>query len=390
MILDVSIIILIILLGLNFDLFFKKLNQGDRRILRILYLYHLIFTCLFSYVILNEGGDATVYWFDREEVRFLGFSDVIEIFKLKQATGFLMLLNFFPAKLLGLSFFTGCLIYSLIGYLGFLLFYLVIKENVPSLELLKRKKIFSISIFPVFLFLPNIHFWTSGIGKDTLLFFCVALFTYGIFNIRKRFFYIIISIIISIIVRPHILAFMLLGFGFGYLFSSSLKNYQKFFLILLFMGSFALMFNYLLNFVNLESTDSQSIESFTNRSNENLNSGGSAVDMQSYPYPIKLFTFLYRPLFIDSPNILGLLSSFENLLILFFSLSVFKKGFFREFKVANHIIKGIFFIFLFGALTFPLILSNMGIMLRQKTPFIVCLIIFGYWIISKRLQEKNN
>lgn len=390
MILDIAVILFFVILGINFDLFFKKLNQGDRRTLRVLYLYHLFFSCLFYYIILDEGGDATVYWFHRSEVSFLQFIDVIEIFKIKQATGFMMLINYFPAQVLELSFFTGCIIYGFLGYIGILLFYLVIKENVPSLNALKKKRIFNLPIFPMLLFLPNVHFWTSGIGKDTLLFLCVALFTYSTFNLSKRFIYMIMAVIISIIVRPHILAFMLLGFGFGYLFNPKLKGYQKFILILIFIGSFAMMFNYLLNFVNLESFDSESIESFTDQSTKNLNKGGSAVDMQNYPYPLKVFTFLYRPLFIDSPNVLGIFSSFENLALISLSLSIFKKGFIKDFKKANHVIKGIFFIFLLGALTFPLLLTNMGIMLRQKTPFVVCLIIFGFWIMSYRIQQKLN
>ena len=37
-------------------------------------------------------------------------------------------------------------------------------------------------LFPLLFYMPNLHFWSCGVGKDTLLFFCIGLFSYGWYN----------------------------------------------------------------------------------------------------------------------------------------------------------------------------------------------------------------
>src|SRR5690606_33555752 len=114
--------------------------------------------------------------------------------------------------------FTGNMIYTLFGYLGFIYLFKIAKEQIPDIESLRQIKFFRLPIYPWIWFLPNLHFWSCGIGKDTILFLCICLFTYSIFNFKKRWILFIICLIFSLPIRPHIILFLLVGFGIGYTF----------------------------------------------------------------------------------------------------------------------------------------------------------------------------
>ena len=62
----------------------------------------------------------------------------------------------------------------------------------------------------------------------------------------------------------------------------------------------------ILGVMNLQNSDNliEDFEAAAELNSENLSSAGSGVNMSSYPLPFKLFTFWFRPLFIDPPKFL--------------------------------------------------------------------------------------
>lgn len=388
---DFIFITLSLIIGFNFKNRFKIFNDYDKSLLNKLFVYHIFFSILFFTIITVQGGDATNYWFKTFEYQYFDFNDVIEMINSRTATGSMLLINYLPAKILQISFFTGNIIYGVLGYMGFVYFYVVIKKNIPRLYELKNSKLFQLPIFPIILFLPNLHFWSSGIGKDTLLFFCIALFIYSLSNSRKKIWGLIISILLSIAVRPHITLFLLVAIGVGYAMDGKLKVYQKALILVIFTIGFMSIFQYVLIFLRLENFEAQTITDYTSKHSTNLSSGaGSAVDISGYSYPLKIFTFLYRPLFFDSSGLLGLQSSIENLVLLFFSIKILLNRPLIAFRKANSILKGTLIFFFLGAASFSLVLGNLGIMIREKMPFIMALIIFGLWTIALNKFEKEK
>src|SRR5690606_7463522 len=89
--------------------------------------------------------------------------------------------NYFFSGFLNIGFFANTCIYSLFGLVGLLCFYKVaihhIKFSMPVL---------GIHIFPLLFFIPMLHFWCSGVGKDSVLMFCIGLVVYASVNIVKR------------------------------------------------------------------------------------------------------------------------------------------------------------------------------------------------------------
>lgn len=385
--LDISICIIIFLIAFNLKNAFPSLNKQDRRFLNKLFVFHFAVAIAFNFIVANGGGDAIVYWNFPKENSFTAVMDVVEK---GSASGVVYLINYIPAHILELSFFTGNMGYALLGYLAFIYLYRIVITILPDTAALSGFKLFGIRVFPWIWFLPNLHFWSSGIGKDTLLFFCIALFVYSLLNLKKRFLGLALSVILSLVIRPHIILFLILSFGIGYTLDGRLKAYQKALLFVLFAFLFGSIFNYVLDFVQLESLESQAIQDYTSNKAAKLNQADSSsgLDISGYPYPFKVFTFLYRPLFFDVNGFLAILASIENLILLFFTVMILRNSPVKGFKRGNFLLKGALIYFLLGALSFSLILGNLGIMLRQKNMFYPMFFIFGLWVYYQKYTSS--
>lgn len=385
--LDISICIIIFLIGFNLKNAFPLFNKQDRKFINKLFFFHFSVAIAFNYLVANGGGDAIVYW---NFPKVSEMSAVMDIIERGSASGVVYLINYFPSHVLELSFFTGNMAYALLGFLGFIYLYHVTKTTFPETNYFAGFKIFGIPIFPWIWFLPNLHFWSSGIGKDTLLFFCIALFVFSLQHLKKRFFGVLLSVLLSLVIRPHITLFLIVSFGIGYTFDGRLKSYQKVIIFLLFALLFGSIFSYVLDFVKLESLESQSIADYTSNKAAKLNQADSSsgLDISGYPYPIKVFTFLYRPLFFDVNGVLAILASIENLILMIFTIKVLRNKPMKGFKRANFLLKGAMIYFVLGALSFSLILGNLGIMLRQKNMFYPLFFLFGFWVYYRNFASS--
>lgn len=385
--LDICICIIFLLIGFNLKRFFKGFSAYERGVLNKLFLFHIAIAGVFSFYVASNGGDAIHYW---EAPLDYPLSDIFDLVKKRSATGMLYLINYFPAKVLELSFFTGNIIYACFGFLGFIYIFKIIKVFFHSEAILSQITLFKIPIFPWIWFLPNFHFWSSGIGKDTILFVVIAMFIYGLTNIKKHLFLLVVAMIFAITIRPHILLFLFVAFGIGFILDGRLKGYQKVVLFFIFLIGFASIFNFVLQFIQLESLESSAISEYASSKSSSLNKvkTGSGIDISGYPFPLKVFTFLYRPLFFDINGVLAILASFENLILLVFSGSILFKKPFLAFKKADYLLKGSIVFFLIGSLAFSLILGNLGIMLRQKNMLMPWLVVFGVWTLYLYQQRK--
>ncbi len=381
--LDICIITIVVLLGFNFKGFFKeKLTKKDYRVLNMLWLYHMAFAIIFYFYVNANGGDARNYWFTVKESVDTGFLDY---FSLGFGTYFMYALNYFPSKVLDLSFITGSFMYALLGYIGFIYFYILFKERI-----FYNTKIFTVNLFPLLFFLPNLHFWTSNVGKDTLLFFCIALFFYGMQKPTDHIIKILFALALAYFARPHIAVFLILSFGIGALSHNSLKMYQKVFFIAVIIAAFLLFFDNITSYLRIESFNLDTISNYSEDKATKLSRDytGSRIDISSYPFPLKVFTFLYRPFFFDINGPLAVVASIENLILLLLSIKFIILNPFRLFRAADFFTRSLVMFLAFGVVTFSLILGNLGIMLRQKNMFIPALLFICLWSFSYHLKTK--
>lgn len=382
--LDVIVVLLILILAQLFIVFFSKgKSQKIKNDLKNLWYYHLLFGFAFMFYTSNFGGDALKYW--SKYGYHLG-NTIQDYLRGGEGTAFIHLLNYPFVHIMELSYFTGTVIYSFVGFLGLLFFYLSANDLIKA-----DVRIYGINLFPEVFFLPNLHFWSAGVGKDTLSFFCIGLLLYSSMRPKVRFTGILLSLYLLYNIRPHMAVFLLVAFGLGALIDGKLKKSYKVVLSLCFVVAAVLLFDNVMNYIKLDEVSAQSIEQYSDKRVTLLSQGntGSSVDVTSYPLPLKVFTFLYRPLFFDAHNVTSLLASLENVMLLLLTYLLIKSKPYASFKLAPYQIKALMLFIIIGSIAFSSTMGNTGIMMRMKNMFTPALLIFILHTLSNRRSVKK-
>lgn len=322
--------------------------------LDILLLSHLaLFITYITYAYLTDSDSFAYY-----EVA-VDSESWIELWG--QQTNFIRFLTWPFANFLGLSYPSVMLIFSFMGFQGIVLCYLVAKENLPRLKILRWR--YTILEF-VFL-LPNLHFWSNSIGKGSVMLLGVGLFIFGMSRFNKRIITLIIGALLIFYVRPHILYAFLLGTAGGVFFSSKgLNRISK----LVFLALSLVLLYFIADDVSvLTGTDSINVFDSNPLAHRNaeLSKSDSGIETGNNQL-VKLFTFWYRPLFFDAPGLLGIIVSFENAIMLYFSIQLFRNGR-ATWKNMNTFYRIMLFGFLFGSVALAQVGGNLGIIMRQKS-----------------------
>lgn len=386
MLLDIIFSLLLLILTYQLKNIYSFSN-GERKMLDLVLIFHTA-VCLAATPVLFYGGDAHHYWMFPKSQSFASIWQMVT--ETPRPSQVMFLLCFFPSNVLGLSFLPGMLMFSMLGYWGFLFIMLTIKSFIPDLGLLKEVTLLGLPLYPYIFMLPNMHFWSVGVGKDSLLFFAVSAILYALLNIRKRWLVLVIAALIAYYLRPHILLFLAAGYGAAFMLSPRLKLYQK----LLFAVAGAIIFfpllNSVLEFAKIEEFSGEHLEDFSTSKSAALSNAGSGVDFTNYPYVAKVLTFVFRPFFFDVNGIPALVASVENLIQLFLLYFFFRNRSLRFIFRANVIIRTAFFYFVIGALAFAPVMSNLGIIIREKNMLMPAFLIFILASVRYKMIKLNN
>jgi hypothetical protein len=384
MILDIIVNVIVIVTGFRICKNFGFDVQNLKNV-RLLWAYHLLFSIFFYYYILSEGGsDSTRYWEDAKLIEnFDGFLELMYN-KGTQAT---IAINYFPSGILGLSYFTGSLMYALLGFIGLLFYYKLTIDKIPF-----NSKWMGIPLFPALFFLPNLHFWTCNVGKDTLSFFVIATIFYFFNDFKKRWFIMLCTVVLGYLVRPHIILFIGISFFLGYIIRSNTKAYLKFGILLMFLAVTIILLPVVAEYAKIQEFSVEGYEQYSSSGVANLSEAHtkSSVDVNSYPFPLKVFTFLYRPTFTDIFSVPALIAAIENLFLLLLSFMVIRRSPIKTFKAAPFIFQVAMFLLIIGTVLFSVSLGNLGIMLRMRNMFLPGLLIFILWSFSYYQERKLN
>ena len=382
MLLELILFFLVLISGLNTARYFANTKKDTKR-LRWLWLYHLFFGQVYALLtFLDKGTDSVKYW---KMAKTLSGEEAWNYLFMNRGTYAMYSLNYFPSAVLDLSYFSLTTIYSLWGFIGLCFFYRIAADVVPQ-----NSKIKSVYLFPTIFFLPTLHFWSGGVGKDTLLFTCIGAFIYAIMKINRRYMLIIISIGISYFVRPHVALYLLMAFAMTYLMNTKIQVYKRVLLSMVLIGICIIILPKLMEFAKVEDLSLDSYNKFAEQkaqllSRENV---GSRVDMSNYPLPLKVFTFLYRPLFFDATSVPSIFASAENVLLLILSFNVIRYQPIKVFRRSPFVIKGMFFFLIIGSTISSMSLGNLGIMIRMRNMFLPALLIYILWSYSYQTQKK--
>ena len=371
-------VVLIILLILLVNAFFVKVLSSNYKVksegyLWLLFTVHFILTIAYILYASSSRSDSFNYF-----NKTLYNDDWFSFFK--SGTKFIGFLAWPLTQTLGLGYYSVMLIFSYIGYFASVFFYLVAVENI------QLKPIWgSYTPLELVFLLPNLHFWTSSLGKGSVITFAIGLFAFGLSRINRRFVPTAIGAFLIFMVRPHILLAIVLGSIIGlFVTSGGLKPFFKWSIIIVSVFLFINLRGSVLKFTDTDTLDISSSNTLSHRTSE-LSKASSGIDISKYNIFFKVFTFWFRPLFFDGLGVLGFLASFENLFCLIMAFQIIK-WLIKSWSGWNGYFKISLFAFLLGSVILAQITGNLGIALRQKAQ----LMPFFFILYCKALSLNPN
>lgn len=377
------LVLIFMFFGLNQALFNSYGNRHpflDKKRLNLIYFYHLVFFGVFVWYATNNPSDSHRYFMDLQSHSGSWF----ELWGTD--TKFINFVSW-PFYKIGFSYEMLMLTFSWFGFIGFFYAYLFMREKIP----LKIKVFKDLDLFTLILFLPNMHFWTASLGKDSLIFMALMMFTYAIIDPKARAFILILSSIIIFHIRPHVFMFVAVGVIIGYFTGKEkIAFWKKAVISLTMITTLILVQDQILGVLGLEGSENilEDIESETAERADELMTSGSAVEMSNYPLPLKFFTFWFRPLFLDAQNFMGLIVSFENLIYLLLFIKIIRKDFVKFIMKAPALVKMSLFIFLMSSFALTFVMSNLGIIIRQKSMVMYFLLFVIYYFLAQKKYDK--
>ncbi|MBL0744019.1 hypothetical protein [Chryseolinea lacunae] len=337
----------------------KRYPFLDADLLRRLFYYHTLLAFVYYLYALFNPSDSNFYY-EKVVNDFRG--DTWFSFY-GTSTRFIEFVGYPFIKYLGFSYEASMALFAFFGFVGYIYFYVFFRENIKF-----DHKFFGVDLITLIFFLPNMHFWSSSFGKGSTIFMAIALFFYGITSIRTRWVAIAIGAFIIYHVRPHIMLVMLISSAIGFVFTTKGVSVPLRLAFLFCVGiSFFYIYGDVLSLVGVDEQEfvAQGLD-LSHRATE-LSKATSGVDITSYSLPMQLFTFLYRPLFVDAPGMLGLIVSFENIFYLLITFQLLNMAGIQFLIKGNFMVKTAFFSFLTVSVALAQISGNLGLAIRQKS-----------------------
>lgn len=353
--------------------------QTNPMVFRALIFYHCLLALAYYLQALSKPSDSWAYY-NKIVANYRGptWGDFYGV-----STTFIEFIGYPFVKYLALPYESMMMIFAWFGLLGFFYFYVSFRERIYFTH-----KFFGVDLVLLILFLPNLHFWSASLGKGSVIFLGIGLFFYSLHRLPRRIIPLVVGALLIYHVRPHVLFIILVGAAIGLAFSSKGITW-RFRVLVLLMAVFAFYYIYddVMALIGFDEEDLIGQSTELSKRVEELSGATSGVDLMSYSLPMKLFTFLFRPLFFDAPGILGIIVSFENLFYLLLFLKVARVGFITFLWRADYAIKTALISFFGVSFALAQISANLGLAIRQKSQvMILFLFIIVAYFDHERIQ----
>ncbi len=326
---------------------------------------------IFYGYLLHYGGDGIRYW----KLSSLSSSSPGEWSSYRgTGTSFIQWFNYPFSQLAGLGFLSGNLLYAAISLIGFVGAFELIKGQFQE-----NRGSWTGKYGLLILFLPNVHFWTAGVGKEALLFLGLVLVLLGVKGFPSRAWFIVPGLLLSLFVRPIQGLVLTIAVLAVLPFHSALKAYRK----KLVSGAAALIFSifayrwiqgslvYGFNF--------EWIGRIIDWQNAYLSSfeAGSSIPMWDYSPLEKFMAVWFRPYLWEVKGFWTFAAALEN--TFFFMAVIF--GIWGMIKSKLQVRIPLFYlvVLIYAAimsLIFMLALNNLGILMRMKSIFVIFMVSF--------------
>ncbi|WP_372918883.1 hypothetical protein [Salegentibacter sp.] len=366
---------------------FKRLKKRHSffsfRLMNSLFFYHLIFGAVYyAYASLNPSDSHRYFSVPQKEGKeWMDFATT--------GTGFIDFISYPFINYLGFSYEMMMLLFTWMGFMGFVYAYLIFRENIPY----KIKVFRKINLLPLILFLPNMHFWTASLGKGAPIFLGLMMFAYAVRKPEQNWQKLLLGSLLVFCIRPHIFLLVAVVAILGILLGKKEIAWKKKLIYTgIITGALLIFKDQILGVVNLGNSQDliSDFLAFTDKRSDSLGQASSGIAMSEYSLFEKFFTFWFRPLFFDAPGFFGVIVSAENLIYLLLVVKLFKRNFFSFIKIAPVKVKMSLLLFLLCSFAMTFVMSNLGIIIRQKTMVMYFLFFVIYYFLAHEQMLKNN
>ena len=187
----------------------------EKALIYLMFFYHLFFLLL--HIFLNDCKET----FDPFPITpndsnsiYINAGYYFDSINIELGSNILSLILHPFVSYMKLSFLNISLFFSTLGFFGILCFFSVTKKKIYN----KNLNLYYFLILLVLL--PNLHYWTSSLSKDVVVFYFLSLYLFYVFTDKKNQIIktiLILSFIIVCLVRPHIGLFFIFGHGLAYI-----------------------------------------------------------------------------------------------------------------------------------------------------------------------------
>jgi len=359
---------LIFLIGALLSIKIARLFETSGKRAFVLYIWHTLFCFVYVAYVINSGGDALMYY----QTSLSG--DVEFSF----GTAAIQFLTMIFSNVFGLSVLGASLGYNILGYVGLL----AVDASLQTATKHKEKLVRYLATFIIFL--PSVSFWSSAIGKDALSFLAAGLALWASQKLGRRGWVMAVAITLMLFVRPHISAMMVMAVAVSMMVQPRVSIFQRAFVGIPALAVAILMVPFAMNYTGLGS-DARVVD-FVDyvdvRQSHNIE-GGGGIDISSMSLPVKLFTYLFRPLPFEANSLPAFAASIDNvillLLVVFSTWPMVKRW--RSSAPANRIFLWVYSLSTW--LVLALTTANLGISVRQKWMFAPMLIFLFISVLGK-------
>lgn len=347
----------------------------------LLFLYHLGFSYLGWQRIISTHGDASRYWFVNKDLSKFSWLDF-----LKPGTDIVKLFTFPFVKYFNPPFWFGFVLFSAISGVGVILLYQILQRLIGS-----NSYLYCVSV--LLLLLPNLHFWTSIVGKEALLFLALVLCLNEIQKKRYFSFYLFSSLLFVALIRPHVAFIILLSYLISLMITEKFSLKVKIWVgasFLMITAFFTILLTQLQDFSGGISRVIQKYEAHIRF----FKKTDAYVPLDEYYLPYKLFTFYFRPLPFEKTGLFYHILSIENTILLLLSSVGLFYGIkhFKHLRKSRLVVFSFLFILLLGIM-YVYAYANYGIIMRTKimaVPFFFLLIIEILSIVFLTKEKLKN
>lgn len=337
-----------------------------------LYIWHTVFSYRYYITTVQGGGDAIVYY--RHSIKAATLVP-------SPGTEFVKYMTTYFTRGLGLNYLNTTLVYSLFGAIGLTLFYLSLKKHLKIMPW----------YWGLIVFLPSLSYWSSAIGKDAISFLSVCILLYAVTTAKRKNLLCGISILLMLMVRPHV-AFMIVGsFVFYFIVQSKAHIILKLIILPFITFGSIILLNYATEYAGVDEASVSGVAEFYDSRQGINNHGGGGIDTSSMSLPLKVFSYMFRPLPFEASSLITFIASIENsiLLLSFIYLIYSARSRLKLLIEGKNLWLTTYVVFASIILSYGL--SNLGIAARQKwmfMPILIYLLIEAYRYNNSKKMRK--